>query len=211
MSHRFIVYSIILILLYYGFTLKNNAIISLNKYQELKILEPNKNIVINELKNIILSKEWLPYDFFHKEKIIAKSYDKITMENIISKYNKSYIDSNNKPSWLVFILIYNSYVLNDALKYFPNTIKLLSKIKGITAAGISCLEGGGYIPPHNDEGIERYKFHLPLIIPDNCGIKINGSIYDFDKPLIFDDTYQHSVWNYSNKPRFVLIIDILRK
>ena len=173
MRHVFIIYLMVLILLY-GFSIKNNAIISLNKYPAFKILKSNKNIIINELNNIIFSKEWLPYDFFHKEKIITKSYDKLTMENIISKYNKSNINSNTKPSWLVFILMYNSYVLNDAYKYFPNTIKLLSKIKGITAAGISCLEGGAYIPPHNDEGYERYKFHLPLIIPNNCGIKING-------------------------------------
>ena len=146
----------------------------------------------------------------HKEKIIAKNYNNEEINNLDSSITKYYLNSSKSPQWYVFGLIYNKNSTLSGEKLFPKTIKFLQKIKNITMAGISCLEAGGYIPPHTDEGIERYKYHLPLIIPENCGIKINDIDYNFNKPFLFDDTYIHSVWNNSNEPRFVLIVDILK-
>jgi hypothetical protein len=189
---------------------ENKAIIPLSRYPELKQIEENKAIIIEELNNIIDKKVWILYKSLHREKIISKDYNNEEINNLDSSINKYYLTSSKIPEWYVFGLIYNKNSTLSAREMFPKTIKILQKIKNITMAGISCLEAGGYIPPHNDEGIERYKYHLPLIIPENCGIKINDVVYNFNKPFLFDDTYIHSVWNNSKEPRFVLIIDILK-
>lgn len=192
-------------------TLENKAIIPLEQYPELNEIINNKEIILSELKNIIDKKVWILYDFFHKEKIIEKDYNKEKINQINETIDKYYINAFSKPEWLVYFLFYNGQPLTKSKELFPKTIELISKLKFVGAAGISCLEGNGYIPPHTDEGIERYKFHLPLEIPEGCGIKINNIDYNFDEPFIFDDTFIHSVWNKSDKPRFVLIIDIFRK
>lgn len=191
----------------------NKAIINLELYPELKILEENKNIVIEELNKVIDKDVWILYESLHKDKIISKNYNNEEINKLDNSINKYYLNSLKKPEWFVFGLLYNKNSTLNSKKYFPKTVKILESIKNITItnAGISCLEAGGYIPPHNDEGIERYKYHLPLIIPEKCGIKINEINYNFDKPFLFDDTYIHSVWNKSDKPRFVLIVDVLRK
>ncbi len=189
----------------------NKAIIPMNLYPELNEIINNKEIILSELKNIIDKKVWILYDFFHKEKIIEKDYNKEKINQINQTIDKYYINEFSKPEWLVYPLFYNAEAIDKSKELFPKTIELISKLKFVGAAGISCLEGNGYIPPHTDEGIERYKFHLPLEIPEGCGIKINNIDYNFDEPFIFDDTFIHSVWNKSDKPRFVLIIDIFRK
>jgi hypothetical protein len=190
---------------------ENKAIIPLEQYPELKEIVKNKNIIIEELKNIIDKNVWILYKNLHEEKIISKNYNNEEINKLDSSISKHYLNSSKNQEWKVIILIYNGNSILSSKKMFPKTIEILQKIKYIRMAGISCLEPRGYIPPHNDEGIERYKYHLPLIIPEKCGIKINNIDYNFDKEFIFDDTYTHSVWNNSDKPRFVLIIDILRK
>jgi aspartyl/asparaginyl beta-hydroxylase (cupin superfamily) len=212
---------LILLLIIYMLTLKTNserfnsnienrAIIPLEQYPELNEIEKNKNIIIEELKNVIDKNVWILYKNLHEEKIISKDYNNEEINKLDSSINKYYLNSSKNPEWYVFGLIYNKNSTLSSKKFFSKTIKILENIKNITMAGISCLEAGGYIPPHNDEGIERYKYHVPLIIPENCGIKINGIDYNFEKPFLFDDTYIHSVWNNSDKPRFVLIVDILK-
>jgi hypothetical protein len=214
---------LILLIIIYIFTLKTNnenfesktdenkAIIPLEEYPELREIEKNKNIIIGELNNIIDKNIWVLYKNLHEDKIISKDYNNEEINKLDSSITKQYLNSSAKPEWKVIILIYNGNSILSSKKMFPKTVEILQKIKYIRMAGISCLEAGGYIPPHNDEGIERYKYHVPLIIPEKCGIKINDIDYNFDKEFIFDDTYTHSVWNNSDKPRFVLIIDILRK
>lgn len=196
---------------FYSQSKENKAIIELSQYPELNEIVENKAIIIEELKNIIDKNVWILYKNLHEEKIISKDYNNEEINKLDSSITKYYLNNNKSPEWKVIILIYNGNFIFNSKKMFPKTIEILQKIKYIRMAGISCLEGGGYIPPHNDEGFERYKYHIPLIIPEKCGIKINNIEYNFDKEFIFDDTYTHSVWNNSNKPRFVLIIDILKK
>ena len=190
---------------------KNKAIIPREQYPELKQIEDNKNIIIEELNNIIDKKVWTLYKSLHEEKIISKDYNNEEMNKLDDSIDKQYLNSSKNPEWYVIALIYNKNPILNSTKLFPKTTEILQKIKYITMAGISCLEAGGYIPPHNDEGIERYKYHLPLVVPEKCGIKINNIDYNFDKAFLFDDTYIHSVWNNSDKPRFVLSVDVLKK
>ena len=213
---------LLLLVIIYIFTLKSNneqfdsnidnkAIIPLEQYPELRVIEKNKNVIIGELNNIIDKNIWVLYKSLHEDKIISKNYNNEEINKLDSSITKQYLNSSAKPEWKVISLIYNGNYISSSYSAFPKTIEILLKIKYITMACISCLEAGGYIEPHNDEGIERYKYHSPLIIPEKCGIKINDIDYNFDKEFIFDDTYTHSVWNNSDKPRFVLIVDILRK
>lgn len=206
-----------LILLFFIFSNKtekfnsdNPAVIPLKLYPELKLLEQNKNIIHSELEGIINKKVWILFKKLQEIKIISQNYNQKQINELNDNMAK-HLNSTGKPEWFVFMLIYNNMPLEKANELFPKTMEILRNVPGVLAAGISCLEGDGFIEPHSDAGIDRYRFHLPLIIPEKCGIKINNVDYIFDKPFLFDDTYEHSVWNFSKTPRFVLCVDIKRK
>ena len=50
-----------------------------------------------------------------------------------------------------------------------------------------------------------------MVVPSgDVGMKIGNEIvrWEAGKPLLFDDTYEHEVWNDGETPRAVLIIDL---
>ena len=207
----------IIIVIYYnvrynGNNFQDKCIIPLNKYPELLILHKNKDIILDELKNLLHKKVWSKYKKLHDQKIL---YDDVKTIQQKIKATESYInfDKNNKnPLWLAYVLMIAGKPFPNADINCPSTIKILNQIPNITDAGFSCLEAGAHIPPHSDEGSNVYRYHFPLIIPEHgCNIEIDNIMHDFNNPFIFDDTCIHQVWNKSNDIRIVLIIDVLKK
>ncbi len=52
--------------------------------------------------------------------------------------------------------------------------------------------------------------HLPLIIPDACGIRVGFEQrqWHVGEVIVFDDTIEHEAWNLSDELRVVLIFDV---
>lgn len=97
----------------------------------------------------------------------------------------------------------------------PRTAALLQTIPDMTTALFSILEPGAHLPRHRGpwKGVIRY--HLGLMVPkafDKCGIEVNGEVghWQEGKSMVFDDTYEHSVWNDTDETRVVLFLDIIR-
>ena len=77
-------------------------------------------------------------------------------------------------------------------------------------AFFSALKPGVHIPPHNGATNARLTVHLPLIIPEDCGLRVGEELHVWEpgKLVLFDDTIRHEAWNYSDRLRVVLIFDI---
>lgn len=97
----------------------------------------------------------------------------------------------------------------------PKTAAALRLIPGMTTAYFSILAPGKRIPPHRGpyNGVLRY--HLGLRVPvsdERCAIQVDGITRHWaeGESLIFDDTYQHEVWNCTPHWRVVLFVDFLR-
>jgi len=63
------------------------------------------------------------------------------------------------------------------------------------------------------KGVLRY--HLGLIVPQDaeaCRIRVGEDIRHWQegKSMIFDDTFNHEVWNDTDETRVVLFVDVLR-
>jgi aspartyl/asparaginyl beta-hydroxylase (cupin superfamily) len=54
--------------------------------------------------------------------------------------------------------------------------------------------------------------HLPLIVPDGCGLRVGNETrcWKVGEALIFDDSIEHEAWNESREPRVVLLFDVWR-
>lgn len=201
--------TIIIILIIWLFKNKSSNLIDMSKYPEIQTLIENKEIIIQEMKQVMKLKlwaRWAEYDKINETPIFSQ----MTHEEIIKHMNNNNSYLNEGPaSWRIFGLMLSKQIINADL--CPKTTDMLKKIPYIINAGFSCLEPGVSTSWHKGYNKNIYRCHLPLIVPNgDCAIKINDEIVKckINNDFIFDDTNYHQAWNYTNESRFVLIIDI---
>lgn len=79
---------------------------------------------------------------------------------------------------------------------------------------MSTLKAGTTIAPHFGPANIRLRVHFPITVPagtqQQIGIKLAGETRQWMKhqPMLFDDCYEHGVWNLTNEDRVVLLFDI---
>ncbi|QBB69090.1 aspartyl beta-hydroxylase [Pseudolysobacter antarcticus] len=73
----------------------------------------------------------------------------------------------------------------------------------------SVLTPGTHILPHHGVTNTRLVTHLPLIVPEDCAIRVGGEEHSWQEGrcVTFDDTFEHEAWNRSQSTRVVLILD----
>jgi aspartate beta-hydroxylase len=74
----------------------------------------------------------------------------------------------------------------------------------------SVFTPGTHLLPHRGVTNTRLVGHLPLMVPENCALRVGGEEHHWQEGevVVFDDTYEHEAWNRSNKTRVVMIFDI---
>lgn len=216
--------------------IKNPAIHPNKNYPCMKYIFDNKNIIIDEfMKNILNSDKWsnwMEYDKVSNTPIFTQ----MTYDNIISRMKENNCSLNiginndflnigtnkTKPSWKLYGLKLFGKPLADNIVDCPKTMQILSQCPNIINAGFSCLEPGVQTTLHHDFNHDILRCHIPIIIPKTnmttqkrgtTAIMINNEIvyWDINKYFIFDDTYDHQAWNFTNELRIVLILDILKQ
>ena len=98
----------------------------------------------------------------------------------------------------------------------PQTVAALERyVPGVQSAMFSIIEPRKQIPPHQGPNYSVLRHHLPLIVPsepERCRIRVGDGIrhWEYGSSLIFDDTFEHQVWNDTDELRVVLFTDFLR-
>jgi len=117
--------------------------------------------------------------------------------------------------WKTYFLAGCGIASEENCRRCPETARILKKIPGMKTAFFSILSPQKHIPPHRGpyNGVLRY--HLGLKVPepkDKCRIRINKEITHWSEgeSLIFDDSFNHEVWNDTNGHRAVLFVDFER-
>ena len=103
----------------------------------------------------------------------------------------------------------------DNCRRCPRTAELIQRVPGMKTAFFSILGPGVRLPPHHGPWKGFIRFHLGLIVPEpleKCGITVGGVTTHWREglSLIFDDTYEHKVWNDTSSTRVVLFLDVAR-
>lgn len=117
--------------------------------------------------------------------------------------------------WKTFFLMGVGLETGENARRCPNTMKVLNKIPGLTTAMFSILSPGKHIPPHRGPYAGVLRLHLGLLVPEpreKCRIRIGNQCYAWEEGrcIIFDDTYNHEVWNDTDGYRVVLFVDFER-
>ena len=117
--------------------------------------------------------------------------------------------------WKTFFLAGFGLESKENCRRCPETARILKKIPGMKTAFFSILSPNKHIPPHRGayNGVLRY--HLGLVVPEpieKCRIRIDKEITHWEegKSLIFDDSFNHEVWNETAGHRAVLFVDFER-
>lgn len=117
--------------------------------------------------------------------------------------------------WKTFFLTGIGMDCGENAKRCPETMRILKKIPGIKTAFFSILSPHKHIPPHRGPYVGVLRLHLGLIVPqprEKVRIRVANQICHWDEGrcLIFDDTYNHEVWNDTDGTRVVLFVDFAR-
>ena len=90
----------------------------------------------------------------------------------------------------------------------------MEAIPGLNSAFFSILAPGTHIPDHRGVTKGLITCHLGLIVPRDGDVRmrVHDRIVRWaeGETLVFDDTYQHEVWNETNGTRVVLLIQFER-
>ena len=74
----------------------------------------------------------------------------------------------------------------------------------------SVFSPGTHLLPHCGVTNTRVTSHLPLLIPEDCALRVGGEEHHWreGEVVVFDDTYEHEAWNRSTRTRVVMIFDM---
>ena len=107
--------------------------------------------------------------------------------------------------WRSFFLWGYGYPIHDNLARCPRTAQVVASIPGLNSAFFSILAPGTHIPDHRGVTKGLITCHLGLIVPRDGDVRmrVHDRIVRWaeGETLVFDDTYQHEVWNETNGVR----------
>jgi len=129
--------------------------------------------------------------------------------------SKDQIEITTDDRWKTFFLYGYGFEAKLGVQMCPRTAALMREIPGMKTAMISILSPRKHILDHRGpyKGVLRY--HLGLIVPkdaQSCRIRVGEDVRHWEegKSLMFDDTFNHEVWNDTDETRVVLFVDVLR-
>ena len=122
------------------------------------------------------------------------------------------------PDWSAFHLIENGAPVAGNADRCPATLAALADLPIPRIAGrspmalFSVLKPHTHIPPHSGMLNTRAIVHLPLIVPENCRLRVGNDVRSVieGKVMIFDDSIEHEAWNDSDETRVILLFEIWR-
>jgi beta-hydroxylase len=116
--------------------------------------------------------------------------------------------------WRSFFLWGYGYSVDENLAACPVTSATVAKIPNLNSAFFSILAPGTHIPAHRGVTKGLITCHLGLIVPRDGDVRmrVDDRVLRWaeGETLIFDDTYDHEVWNDTANTRVVLLIQFRR-
>lgn len=119
------------------------------------------------------------------------------------------------PQWKSFFFEGYGFQSAQNRALCPHTAAYLNRIPGLVVAFYSIMAGDTHVPRHRGLTKAWLNCHLPLLMPTNpgrCEIDVAGDIHHWREGewFVFDETFEHEVWNDTGQPRVVLMLQVRR-
>lgn len=145
------------------------------------------------------------------ERLLENREDLANFQDI----SKDQLEITDDDRWKTFFLYGYGFEAKLGVEMCPRTAALMREIPGMKTAMFSILSPRKHILDHRGpyKGVLRY--HLGLIVPreaQSCRIRVGEDIRHWQEgqSMVFDDTFNHEVWNDTDETRVVLFVDVLR-
>lgn len=118
-------------------------------------------------------------------------------------------------AWKSFFFTGYGYAAQRNRARCPRTAALIDRVPGVVVAFYSIFEPGTYVVPHNGVTKALLNVHLGLLVPQGpgrCEIRVEREVRGWTpgELMVFDETFEHEVWNETAEPRVVLFLQVLR-
>lgn len=165
------------------------------------------------------AKPWHDPSNYKWVKLLEENYDVIRNEAVNAMtHNETRIHPDNENfasngTWETYFLYKNGIPYQEHLVQCPETAKILDQIEGVKLAGrtyFSAMSPGIHIKTHCGPHNFKLRTHLGLVVPDGSIIRVGESKprpWLEGKCIVFDDSFDHEVWNNGDTVRIVLIVD----
>ena len=138
-----------------------------------------------------------------------------TNDNELLGQQKLLAGNRGPAEWNAFFFHRHGEVFEQNAGRCPRTTEMLDSLPLVHIREhapevlFSVLTPGSHILPHHGITNTRLVTHLPLIVPEDCAIRVGGVDHAWQEGrcVTFDDTFEHEAWNRSDKPRVVMIMD----
>ncbi|HEY8304566.1 MAG TPA: aspartyl/asparaginyl beta-hydroxylase domain-containing protein, partial [Solirubrobacteraceae bacterium] len=157
-----------------------------------------------------VERDWLVI----REELEAVMADREALPNF-QDISKDQIEITDDDRWKTLFLYGYGFKAKLGIELCPRTAALMERIPGMTTAMFSILSPEKHILDHRGpyKGVLRY--HLGLIVPEDaasCRIRVGDDLRHWQegRSMVFDDTFNHEVWNDTDETRVVLFVDVLR-
>lgn len=188
----------------------------LNKFFDL-YAKGNKRPVIFDIDASYPSLNSLTENY----QLILDEYQKVAEKYTIAAYHDLSPDQHEisgkyqpEKKWKVFIINGTGRFTPEGLEDCPETCNLLQNIPGLFHATFSTLEPGKYVPPHEGPYRGYIRYHLCLRAPENNPpyIRVHDQYHTWKagNAVLFDDTWEHEVYNEASEERTVMMVDVMR-
>jgi aspartyl/asparaginyl beta-hydroxylase (cupin superfamily) len=166
----------------------------LERFPWVEQIEANWTVIREELERVLEDREALP------------NFQDISRDQL---------EITDDDRWKTYFLYGYGFQAKLGTETCPRTAALMREIPGMTTAMFSILSPRKHILDHRGpyKGVLRY--HLGLIVPQEqeaCRIRVGEDFRHWEEgaSMIFDDTFNHEVWNDTDQTRVVLFVDVLR-
>ncbi|KAK6293177.1 hypothetical protein J4Q44_G00366780 [Coregonus suidteri] len=121
-----------------------------------------------------------------------------------------------KGEWGQFTLWQQGKKAGESCRSVPKTCGLLERYPEATGCKrgqikFSVMQSGTHVWPHTGPTNCRLRMHLGLVVPKTgCKIRCTNDTraWEEGKVLIFDDSFEHEVWQDADSYRLIFIVDV---
>jgi beta-hydroxylase len=117
--------------------------------------------------------------------------------------------------WRSLFLHGYGYRVDENCRKCPRTAALVAKVPGLNTALFSVLVPRSHIPAHTGVTRAIIVCHIGIAIPkdrEKCRMRVSDQFVTWQEgeAIVFDDTYNHEVWNDTDETRVVLLLQFRR-
>ncbi len=165
-------------------------------YPALRVIDRNYDVIRDELLAVLPRREGMPR--YHDVDDRQQSISEATPGNWRTLFLSAYGAGERLPN-------------RDLC---PRTVEVIESIPNLLQAFFSILDPGKKVPAHRGPHFYYLRYHTAFVVPKEKPpkIRVKDQFYTWKEreSVLFDDSWNHEVFNESDDIRVVLVTDIIR-